>query len=183
MKRWALFCGVMMLFAGAASAQDISKVEVFGGYSYLRTDTVGVDQNFNGGSGSATYNLKSWLGAVGDFGAYHWAQSGFDANVVTYLFGPRVNYRMGRMTPFGQALLGGAHISGSELTDCEGILRCNTSSQNAFAMAVGGGADWNATSHIGIRLVQAEYFLTKFDDNLHNRQNNGRLSAGVVFRF
>jgi hypothetical protein len=50
-------------------------------------------------------------------------------------------------------------------------------------MALGGGLDWNATPHIGVRLIQAEYLLTKFNDGANNRQNNVRVSAGVVFRF
>ena len=56
-------------------------------------------------------------------------------------------------------------------------------SENAFAMTVGGGVDWNATPHLGIRLVQAEYLLTKFNDGINNRQNDARISTGVVFRF
>jgi hypothetical protein len=47
-------------------------------------------------------------------------------------------------------------------------------------MTVGGGLDWNATEHIGVRLIQAEYLLTDF---VSTRQNNARISAGVVFRF
>jgi hypothetical protein len=43
--------------------------------------------------------------------------------------------------------------------------------------------DWNATPHIGVRLIQAEYLMTKFTDGLNDRQNNARISAGVVFRF
>jgi hypothetical protein len=57
------------------------------------------------------------------------------------------------------------------------------SSEDAFATALGGGLDWNATPHIGVRLIQAEYLMTKFTDGLNDRQNNARISAGVVFRF
>ena len=47
-------------------------------------------------------------------------------------------------------------------------------------MTAGGGVDWNATTHIGIRLIQAEYLMTRFASET---QNNARISAGVVFRF
>jgi opacity protein-like surface antigen len=173
MKRLALFCGAMLLFAGIASAQDSPKVEVFGGYSYLHESDSGVTNNFNGGSGSLAYNMTPWLGLVGDFGGYHWSQAGADANVITYLFGPKIAYRRGPITPFAQVLLGGAHLSGSG----------GGAAENAFAMTVGAGVDWNATAHIGIRLVQAEYLMTKFYDGLNNRQNDARISTGVVFRF
>ena len=187
MKRLALLCGAMLLFAGLASAQDSPKIEAFGGYSCLRANDGGEGFNFNGGSGSLAYNLTPWLGVVGDFGGYHWSNSGEDATVVTYLFGPKVSLRRGPITPFGQVLFGGAHISASE-NDCEDIRihrdgdGCGSSSgsQNGFSMTLGGGLDWNATSHIGVRLIQAEYLLTRFDSQ---SQNNARISTGVVFRF
>lgn len=177
MKRFGLLCGVMLLFAGLASAQDEApKVEAFGGYSYLRVNP-GSDipgENFNGGSGSLAYNFTPMLGVVADFGGYHWSQTGTDATAVSYLFGPKVALRHGSITPFAQALFGGAHISFSD----EG------GSQNAFAMALGGGVDWNATAHIGIRVIQAEYVLTRFSvDESTQTQNNARISTGVVFRF
>jgi len=195
MKRLVLLCGAMLLFAGIASAQD--KVEVFGGYSYVRFNpgqgASGV--NFNGGSGSIAYNFVPWLGVVADVGGYHWSRSGgTDANVVSYLFGPKVSYHAGPITPFVQGLFGGVHGSGSGGTFCtvggaivrpEGttITTCS-GSENAFAAALGGGVDWNATPHIGVRLVQAEYVLTRFGFGLPNyNQNNVRVSAGVTFRW
>jgi len=194
MKRLALLCGAMLLCAGLASAQDEApKVEAFGGYSYVRVNPGGgfPGANFNGGSGSLAYNFNSWLGAVADFGGYHWSQSGADGTVVSYLFGPKIAYRHGPVTPYAQVLFGGAHGSGSFFTTCiearvhpEG--GCVTSaSENAFAMTVGGGVDWNATEHIGIRLVQAEYLFTKFNEGTGNpdHQNNARISTGVVFRW
>lgn len=191
MKRLALLCGAMLLFAGLASAQDSPKIEAFGGYSYLRANADGVGYNFNGGSGSLAYNLTPWLGVVGDFGGYHWSGSGDfageDSTVVTYLFGPKVSFRRGPITPFAQVLLGGAHISASD-NECEDVrihgngTSCGSTSgsQSGFSMALGGGLDWNATSHIGIRLIQAEYLLTRFDSQ---SQNNARISTGVVIRF
>ena len=183
MKRLALFCGALLLFAGVASAQDAPKAEVFGGYSFLHVTNDGGSANFNGGTGSLAYNLTPWLGVVGDVGGYHWSQSSTDesANAVTYLFGPKISYRRGPITPFVQVLFGGAHLSSSE-TGCGSS--CVTLSQNAFAMTFGGGVDWNATPHIGIRVVQAEYLMTRFNDVTgNNQQNNARISTGVVFRW
>jgi opacity protein-like surface antigen len=191
MKRSGLLFAVLLLFTGIASAQETPKVEVFGGYSYVRLMDEGATANFNGGSGSFSYNPTPWLGLVGDFGGYHWSNSGSDANIVTYMFGPKIAFRKGPLTPFIQELFGGGHISGTAGTDCgdarvrpQQIIGCGvSSSENGFAMALGGGLDWNATRHIGIRLVQAEYLLTKFNDGSNNRQNNLRISGGVVFRW
>ena len=198
MKRWVLFCAVTLLFAGVLSAQssDAPKVEVEGGYSYVRFNpgysAPGV--NFNGGSGSAAYNLTPWLGVVGDFGGYHWSQDGTDANVITYLFGPRISMRRGPITPFAQVLFGGAHGSGSATCESSTVRvhsdgsgfggECGSGSENAFAMALGGGVDWNLTDHIGIRMIQAEYLLTRFGfGGPSYSQNNARISAGVVLRW
>jgi outer membrane immunogenic protein len=180
MKRLALFCGALLLFAGIASAQDLSKVEVFGGYSYVHASVSGAvpseTDNLNGGSASIAYNVLPWLGAVADFGGYQGSASGVNGNVYTYLFGPKISYHHGPITPFAQALFGGAHVTTGSSFDLG-------ASENSFAVAVGGGLDWNATSHIGIRLVQAEYLMTQFTDGINNRQNNARISTGVVFRF
>ena len=178
MKRWALLCGAMLLFAGIASAQESPKVEVFGGYSYLRGSAFGTSYNFNGGGGSFSYNPNSWLGLVADFGGNHWSGSGVDLNVITYLFGPKIAFRHGPITPFVQTLYGSGHVSGSALGA--------SASENGFATAMGGGLDWNATPHIGIRLAQAEYLLTRFNGlgaNSTNNENSFRYEAGVVFRW
>jgi opacity protein-like surface antigen len=199
MKRLALLCGAFLLFAGVSSAQDFSKIEAFGGYSYLRANDFNTGFNYNGGSGSLAYNFTPMLGVVADFGGYHWS-GGFDdsgnvdSTVVTYLFGPKIALRHGPLTPFAQVLFGGAHASGSLEGGCESDARVHSQggcenvsgSENAFAMTIGGGVDWNATSHIGIRLIQAEYLLTRFssfENEGNNSQNNARISAGVVFRF
>ncbi len=176
MKRWALLCGVMLLFAGVASAQDDSKVEVFGGYSYMRFNP-GMGSsglNFNGGSGSIAYNVTPMVGVVADFGGYHYSQSGGDVNVISYMFGPKVSTHAGPVRPFVQGLFGGAHASFSG----------GGGSENAFAMALGGGLDWDATPRIGVRLIQAEYLMTRFGfGGSGYTQNNARISAGVTFRF
>jgi len=36
------------------------------------------------------------------------------------------------------------------------------------------------TNHVSIRLIQAEYLYTKFGST---HQNNGRISAGLVYRW
>jgi hypothetical protein len=158
-------------FTLLARAQDETpKIEVYGGYDYVRVSDLGDSYNFNGGSGQFAYDANRWLGLVGDFGGYY-TSDGFHAGVLSFLAGPRVNFRgHGKMTPFAQVLLGGARsIDNSPL--------------NAFAMTVGGGLDYKISQHFAIRPVQAEYFLTKFSDGASDRQNNFRYGAGVVFQF
>ena len=183
MKRLALLCGAMLLFAGIASAQsDTPKVEVFGGYSFAHLSANGFGANFNGGSASVSYNPNNWLGLVADFGGYHGGADIGNANVYSYLFGPKVAFRRGSVTPFVQALFGGARISGSGCADARvrPQASCGSASENGFATTLGGGLDWNATPHVGIRLIQAEYFMTRF---VSTTENGTRISAGVVFRW
>jgi opacity protein-like surface antigen len=195
MKRWGLLCAVIVLFSIGASAQEENpKVEVYGGYSLIHNSTnfASTGINFQGGSGSLSYNPNHWIGLVGDFGANHWSAAGVDATVVTYLFGPKLAYRTDKFTPFAQVLFGGAHLSGSA-NACDGVLvalqggiGCGTASENAFAMTVGGGLDWNVTPHIAIRPVQLEYLMTRFSGfgaAGSDTQNSLRYGAGVVFRF
>jgi opacity protein-like surface antigen len=187
MKTKLVVCAlaVLALFAGSARAQeDRSKVDIFAGYSYLRFNpsTSGVDSfSMNGGSASLSYNATNWLSGVADFGAYHNGNilnTGADGTLSTYLFGPRVSYRhFSRVTPYGQVLFGVAH-AGASVSGASG-------SDNAFAMAVGGGLDIGVSRHFAIRPVQVDYLLTRFNEGTGNAQsqNNVRVSTGFVFRF
>jgi len=169
----------------AAKAQDVPKVDVFAGYSYVRANpsTSGIDSfNLHGGSASIAYNANHWLSGVADFGGYHANNilgSGVDGTLSTYLFGPRISYRHSeRFTPFAQVLFGVAHIGGSEGLGF-------SSSNNSFAMTVGGGVDFKVSQHFSLRPVQVDYLLTHFNEFAQGaqNQNNLRVSTGVVFHF
>jgi hypothetical protein len=57
--------------------------------------------------------------------------------------------------------------------------------ENGFAMAIGGGLDVPFHRHFALRVVQADYLLTRFDSVTGSpaKQNSARISAGVVIRF
>jgi len=179
------------------------KVELFFGYSYLRAVPTLATGNrlvwLNGGSTSIAYNFNRHLGLVGDFGAYTNSQIRFtgaylatvDVNnsnvaVLTYLVGPRLSFRKNeRITPFVQALFGDVHANQVTLTDC--VFSCTLlPSQDAFAMTAGGGLDIKVRRHLAIRIIQAEYLMTRFTSyttGSAGTQNDVRLSAGLVLRF
>ena len=104
--------------------------------------------------------------------------SGVSAHTFTYLVGPRLTYRgSGGFEPFAEALFGGMNASASISGSVSG-------SSNAFAMAIGGGADYKVTKSVAIRLVQFDYLYTKFNlGPASQHQNNVRIQAGIVFRF
>lgn len=183
MRKLVCLTGMLFLVCLTAAAQDDSKAQAFAGYSYIRANpaTSGAPSfNFNGGAASFAYTPRA-LGIVGEFGGYHVGSIdgvSVDSNLYTYLFGPRYSFRHNEhFTPFVQALFGGAHVASASAFG--GV------SNNAFAMAIGGGLDVNATRHFALRLGQVDYLLTRFEESPGNRmtQNNVRVSAGIVFRF
>jgi opacity protein-like surface antigen len=183
---------VVLLFAAvsagpALSAQEQpSALEAYGGYYCARfnvnANAPGIapsaTYNGNGGGGQLEYNVNHWLGVVGDLAGLRATSSGsgtFAGAAFTYLLGPRVNFRRGKVTLFAQTLFGGIWTT-------DGIAQ-STGPENNFAMTAGGGIDFKLSRHVSVRPVQAEYFMTKIPDGLKNRQNNFRFGAGVVFRF
>jgi opacity protein-like surface antigen len=131
--------------------------------------------NANGGGGQVEYNVNRWLGAVGDFAGYGATNSNGDlvGGAFTYLFGPRVNFRLRKVNPFAQVLLGGiATTAGLGVSG----------DQNNFAMTAGGGIDVRVSKYVWVRPVQAEYLRTKLPNGIDNRENNFRIGAGVVVR-
>jgi opacity protein-like surface antigen len=180
------------------------RVEWFLGYSYLRAVPELAAGNrlvyLNGGSTSIAFNFNRYFGLVGDFGGFNDTKlllqgaGGSSTSVnssgtaYTYLFGPRLSYRTHeRFTPFAQALFGGIHAS--EVTassGCSGTGCTLLPSENSFAFTAGGGLDLKVHRHIAIRIVQAEYLMTRFENlttGSKASQNDIRLSAGLVFRF
>jgi outer membrane protein OmpA-like peptidoglycan-associated protein len=181
---------------------DTPKAELFVGYSYLQAVPKLADGNrlvwLNGGSASIAYNLNRHWGIVADVGDYTNSEIRFqgasgatftvhdaDGGVISYLFGPRLSFRHDRVTPFVQALFGGVHASEITLSGC--TLNCTLlPTQNAFAWTGGGGLDVRVHRHLAIRIIQAEYLMTRFQDYSSGTtasQNDMRLSAGLVFRF
>jgi hypothetical protein len=137
-------------FALPAKAQDVTPTfEAYAGYYYVRfnvnANVPGIAPsaayNGNGGGGQVEYNVNHWLGAVGDLGGFIATSSGngaFAGAGFTYLFGPRVNFRRGKVAPFAQILFGGIRTT-------DGIAQ-STGTENNFAMTAGGGIDFKCPS-------------------------------------
>jgi hypothetical protein len=173
------------IFGLSANAQELPKIDVSVGYSYLRANpaTSGIGGfNLNGGSASASYNFRDWLSGVADFGGYQVGKINgvnVDNYVITYMFGPRFTYRKARrISPFAQVLFGAARTG-------SGVF-ATSNSNTAFASAFGAGVDWKVRDRFSIRPLQFDYLLTHFPEvaNGNNQtQNNLRVSTGIVFHF
>jgi Outer membrane protein beta-barrel domain len=192
-----LLIATLAFAAGSAQAQN--KIEVFGGYSFLRGETswveapfcnvivceapvvlVGSNPNLNGWELSGFYKVDDLLGLGADFGGSYGSFKGASYHVQTYLFGPHVSFP-GRVSPFANVLLGVAHSSsGSNLSSNPVITPQNGSSNTSFAASVGVGIDLKVTSFVWVRPIQIDYLATHFNSNT---QSLPRLSAGVVLHF
>ena len=179
------------------------RFELFVGYSYLQAvPKLAVGNRLvwlNGGSASAAFNVNRHLGLVADFGAYTNSQMRFtgaytstvnvnnsNVAVLTYLFGPRYSFpKYDRITPFAQVLFGGVHANLVTLTGCTSSCTL-LPAQDSFAMTAGGGLDLKVHRHFAIRIIQAEYLMTRFASyttGATGAQNDMRLSAGLAYRF
>jgi peptidoglycan-associated lipoprotein len=185
MKAVRIALAATLLYGAALSAQEVQvpKVEIGLNYSWLHVNSANYDyqRTGNGGSGTFEYNLNKTIGLVGDFGGYANTRKGIDDKALTYLFGPRYNWRHSKLNPYVQFLFGGAYAWSGP----------NNTTQNAFATAAGGGLDYNLTHRISIKPVQVEYVMTQFDSarlgpvdgHFGDHQNDVRYSAGVVIKF
>ena len=128
-------------------------VDVFAGYSHLHG---------SGWEASATLNFTPHFGLTTDFGGYY----GFlQKTAHTFLAGPRFRTPYKNGSFFAHALFGYEKL---------------TYPQHSFAVAIGGGYDWNLSPRFSFRVLQVEDVIT----NLSFRtQNTARISSGLVFRF
>lgn len=162
--------GILVL-ACTAAAQETPKAEVSAAYSYLRLGGSG-GLNQRGGSFSVAGNANRWFGIVGDFGFYHASPFGVGLNTTTFMVGPRFSARSrSKLTPFVQALIGGAHMTAG----VSGF----SSSVTPFAMSAGGGLDLQLAPHVALRPQVDFIALRSHGETL----NSGRASFGIVFRF
>jgi opacity protein-like surface antigen len=178
---------LLIIFSAAASAlaQEPSKIEVFGGYSYLRTDSnLVLGQDSHGWNASINYNLNEVLGVKADFSGHYTdrtfanvfvpGSTNVEASDFTFLFGPQFSYRKNRkVVPFAHVLLGGFRRKIS-------VQSLGSSADTAFGAAFGGGLDIKLTDGLAFRLVQADYLLSRFSGFT---QNNLRVGTGLVVRF
>jgi opacity protein-like surface antigen len=226
MKRFSVLPALVLVLATVVVSQEVPKAEVYLGYSYTRVNPVpGVDSiNSNGGIGAFQYNLNKNFGIVAELGGSSNGNiTGFgldfpgDQTQFSYLFGPRFTVnKTGRFSPFVHYLLGGVHnhrsftianslipvnaivpsgVTVDPISDQPGFSKIR-SSQNAFAMALGGGVDFKVGKHLAVRPAQVDWLPTHFSPfnvtvpsgifpnfNTNNWQQNFRYSGGVTFLF
>lgn len=190
MKKLLGFLVVLLVFSLPASAQGV--FEAGAGYAFRSFDQDVAPPSFrvnmNGFDVNGAINLYSWLGVAGDVvGTY--ANQGASGNNKLYSFmaGPRVYpFGHGRIAPYVQAELGGAHYQ-LEISPANGGPYTNT--ERGFAWSLGGGVNVFLTTHLGFK-GQVEFEQTRFYQNPNmfppptpSYQKNLVLIVGPVIRF
>lgn len=211
MRKSLWMVGLSLVVPLVVSAQAVPRVEVFGGYSYMRVRGYAADEslfvpgtgtvafpNFgsNGWTGSVAVNATRWFGVVADISGLSamptrtigGAPITIGMREHNYLFGPRFTCRYQRWALFAHALFGEAHAS--VVIGAAEVLTPISIVETKFAMAVGTGVD--------LTVYRQRHSLKGAGQELAIRlgqadwlrtnfvggyQNNIRLSTGLVFRF
>jgi hypothetical protein len=204
MARALSLCLLFLFFSSVIRAQETPRYEVFVGPSYSREDLT--DTKFINGLGwhaSLDGTANSWVSAVFDFSGYYGSPNvqlaglptaiPINSSTYLYLFGPRFTYRRWeRLAPFAEGLAG---VSEFKFT-ASSVGLTNAVSSTSFAAAFGGGVDYKVSGWLAIRLIEADYVVTRSREinidpttglvgfsGQRRTQNNARASAGIVIRF
>lgn len=172
MRRFLILLPLLILPV-SAWADDVPKFEVFGGYSNFAANVNTSSFDMNGVNGSFQENLNSWFGGELDISGHFGTDNNFKVNTESATYGPVFSYRRNKsLVPFGHALLGAVRGSPEYL----GISK----SEERFGVYVGGGLDLKIAPNLALRLIQADYLMTRFSNI---RQDNLRFSAGIILTF
>jgi len=197
MRNLIVAIGLIAFSASILTAQTNSnqqpRNEFFAGYSFHSADinTLTVDPHRtaqNGFNLAYTRNITPHVGLVADASA-HFHRNTRSTSVSTFssqrdqyfvLGGPRFQAGNERsLRPFAHALFGVSLFHGftADRRTSGNVFTFDDAS--SFAMALGGGLDLRLSSRVDLRLIQADYTPTFFGSG---RQNNFRISVGVVFK-
>jgi hypothetical protein len=186
MRKALFLLSLVFLFHLPTTAQEISKVDLFAGASFVHvTGPAQPSLKVYGAVFSGTYNVNHFISWVGEFGFF--TNSGAaGGRAETFLFGPKVSltlHRTGRFVPYAQWLLGAVRT--------DEAFNGTPFKSTDFAQSPGIGLDVIITHHLAIRPFEADYLVMKqplFDaatgtNDASFTEKSFRYSGGIVFRF
>ncbi|QQS46384.1 MAG: outer membrane beta-barrel protein [Acidobacteriota bacterium] len=203
--RSLLFAILLLFICAPVLAQDTPRVELFTGYSLLRTDDRTIDLNQFGLTGTATreattlhgwnatlgLNFTGLFGVVvdgaGGYGVIDYSVSspglsgaiGIKTRLHTIMLGPQINVRGEELVFFIRAMGGVARID--QTADFAGLK--SSSHETALAGAAGLGLDFRLSDSVWLRIIQGDYLITRFEEGVSDKnQQSIRISTGLVFR-
>lgn len=184
--------------APAPPAGSTSTVDIFAGYSYL--SNAYVDRfGDHGWNLQATWNVSPHVGITADFSGHNGSHDftigtgpgamteDIDHDFYYFLFGPKLTHHAGQFDVYAHALVGVAHARSGERF---GTGVTSVAKDTNFATGVGGGVDYMAFQHWGVRLLQVDYLFSQlnetpvtFPSGFLTPVHNIRVSAGVIWRW
>jgi outer membrane immunogenic protein len=193
MRMRSILLATILTLAGASAAMaQASSANSYSGDAaatihYVRVNA-GPGQcgcfNLWGGGLSGSWNFRGPWSVVSEISAEN--SSGDPATsssltLTSYMAG--VRYRLPqpwlegphKPQPFAQLLIGGAHAGGGSAGVGDGTYE--------FASRLGGGVDIPVNSHFSVRLIQIDYYVTRFANQVNDHQNNLLVGAGLVFHW
>ena len=213
--RTALIFAVDVMFGLSAWSQEHPKWEIPLDYSYVHYQAIDFESrngayefgqwfSLEGGGGGVVYNFSHKLGVKAEFQGYTsntkvvivppgnpflpaGGSASVQGNLFTYMIGPQFTLSRGKLRPFAEVLVGGAHtnvyknaVNNLTFTGVSGA-----PSNNSFAAAAGLGLDLAVSRRFSIRPFEFDYLYTDFNDNLGltKNQNSWRYLGGVVLTF
>jgi hypothetical protein len=169
-----------IVLASPAVAQDDSKVEIFGGYSYIN-----IQPNFdsgrtslNGWESNIAFDFISGFDMEAQVSGHYGSINGLNVNLHTFLFGLRFGRQGKKIKFFGHSLYGISRISGESevLTPMIGV-----PSATGFAFVpFGAGIDINVNKKIAYRVFQFDLLHTSLGRGVG--QLHPKFATGVVFK-
>jgi len=178
--RFSGACVIALIAAAAlpssATAQTFRPVEIFGGYALAHDARNDISLPAGWLAGGAI-GINEWLSAVVDVsGGYKTIDAfGLDIRLSAHgaMIGGRASTRIGRLTEFGQLLVGVVRGRGAAFGFTE--------TTNAFALQPGGGIDYPLTARFAAR-GQLDVRFIRNEPNGNEGGNEYRLSAALVCR-
>ncbi len=172
MRTQIVWIATMLLgLAALASAQELPPVpvvEVGLNYSALMLRPGGSVPSFvmQGGNSTLEFNVTNHLGLLADVGLYHIGDVGrfpnVEDNALTYMAGPRVNFRTREVNFYIQGLAGGARFTNG--FDPNSPFSTTGRNQTVLMSKFGGGVQVRMNDHLTLQLPEVNYVLTRFDE-------------------
>lgn len=182
---------LLIILGGLAWSQTVpTHVEVFGGYTYTSSNFAWHGGGENGWNAGVGANAGRWFGLKADVSQYRSTYSDCcphdHSTTTTFLFGPQISIPLpgeSKVRPFGEFLLGGAHINYVFMGQSDTAFLHSTS----LAWAFGGGLDFRLTKHLWLR-GQADYLHNHFVTNDNQLQpslpdSRVRVVTSLAYRF
>ncbi len=148
----------------AEHKEALAKAELFAGYSLSRDD----GETFNGFAASLNFNVNSWFGLGVETSGHYKSHDGVDLAKNSFLVGPRVSKRGGKVVPFAY-VLGGIERSRVSIGSV-------AVSENDTAFAIGGGLDFEINAKWAFA-IEGDQLLVRSHGDTHGTP---RLSIGFV---